>query len=270
MIDLLFDPMFRVPFFTGLILAPLTAILGALLRLRSEWLAALAYAQLAAAGGIVAALFHLPLLLGAVIVAVLIAAGKGLLIRIGNDHYALLVLLGWTVAMVAAGYSAHGDMVGRALLDGQLYFVTVSHLVAAVVLLIVAVLLLRWLMPVLLRDYFFPDYSSANGRHSRLYGMIFDVLVVACVAVTATALGVMSTFALVFIPPWAAWKLATGWRQVLSISAVIAVFCYLAAYILAIILDQAFGPVLAGILVLSASLRLLPKQVFDRLPLSNN
>lgn len=260
MTELLFDPMFRVPFFTGLILAPLTAVLGALLRLRAEWLAALAYAQLAAAGGILAAIFHLPLLVGAVVTAVLIAGYKGLLTRIGNDNYALLILLGWTLTMLAASFSAHGDMVGRALLDGQLYFVAWNHLVAAIVLLLVALPLLNWLVPVILRTLFYPDYYIANGTQSRWHGLCFDLLVVAGIAITATALGVMSTFALVFIPSWIAWRLAAGWRQVLIISAVIALAAYVTAYVLAIVFDQAFGPVLTGVLVMLAVLRLLPQR----------
>ncbi len=258
MTELLFDPMFRVPFITGLVLAPLTALLGTLLRLRSEWLAALAYSQLAAAGGIIAALFHLPLLVGALVVAALVAAYKGLFSRIGNDHFALLILFGWTLTMAAASYSAHGDMVGRALLDGQLYFISTNHLIASLVLLVLAVPLLRWLMPRLLRTSFFPDYYLANGAGGRRHTLLFDLFVVASIAITATALGVMSTFALVFIPSWVAWKIAVGWNQVMLISVVIALVCYVLAYVLAIAIDQAFGPVLTGLLVLSASLRLLP------------
>ncbi len=257
MLELLFDPMFRMPFFAGLLLAPLAAVLGTLLRLRSEWLAALAYAQLAAAGGIIAALLHLPLMVGALVIAVLLATYKGLLSQIGNDNFALLILLGWTMAMAAAGYSAHGDMVGRALLDGQLYFVSLSHLLAAIVLVLIGIPLLFWLMPRLLRVHFFPDYYVANKTGFRHHTLVFDLFVVATIAVTATALGVMSTFALVFIPSWVAWRLASGWRQVIIISAVLALISYVLAYVLAIALDQAFGPVLTGILVLIAALRVI-------------
>jgi len=162
--------------------------------------------------------------------------------------------------MIAASFSAHGDMVGRALLDGQLYFVALNHLLASVALLLVAVPLLCWLMPVVLRMHFFPDYFTANGGLSRWHGLGFDLLVVAGIAITATALGVMSTFALVFIPSWIAWRIAVGWRQVLLISGLVALLAYLVAYVLAIALDQAFGPVLTGVLVLMAALRLLPRR----------
>ena len=49
-LDLLVDPLFRVPFLTGLLLAGLLPLIGMYLRLRGEWLAALAFAQMASAG----------------------------------------------------------------------------------------------------------------------------------------------------------------------------------------------------------------------------
>ncbi len=60
----IFDPMFAMPFFTGLVFAVLLPLFGAYLRLRDEWLAALAFAQTAAAGALLAMLGGVPLLLG--------------------------------------------------------------------------------------------------------------------------------------------------------------------------------------------------------------
>ena len=40
----IFDPLFAMPFFTGLVFAVLLPLFGAYLRLRDEWLAALAFA----------------------------------------------------------------------------------------------------------------------------------------------------------------------------------------------------------------------------------
>ena len=61
---LLVDPVFAQPFLTGLAYAVLLPLVGAYLRLRDEWLAALAFAQTAAAGALLAMLAGLPLLLG--------------------------------------------------------------------------------------------------------------------------------------------------------------------------------------------------------------
>ena len=46
--------LFLMPFLTGLGLALLLPVLGCFLRLRDEWLAALAYAHVAAAGALLA------------------------------------------------------------------------------------------------------------------------------------------------------------------------------------------------------------------------
>jgi zinc/manganese transport system permease protein len=59
-----YDPMFRVPFFTGLLFAGALPLLGMYLRLREEWLAPLALAQVAAAGALAASIQGLPVLLG--------------------------------------------------------------------------------------------------------------------------------------------------------------------------------------------------------------
>ena len=50
MLARVFDPLFVTPFVTGLAYSVLLPIFGAYLRLRDEWLAALAFAQTAAAG----------------------------------------------------------------------------------------------------------------------------------------------------------------------------------------------------------------------------
>ena len=50
----MWDDIFLIPFLTGLCLALALPILGCFLRLRDEWLAALAYAHVAAAGALLA------------------------------------------------------------------------------------------------------------------------------------------------------------------------------------------------------------------------
>ena len=60
--ELLFDPLFRVPFATGLLLAAILPLIGMYLRLRNEWLAALAFAQMASAGALVAMVLSVNLL----------------------------------------------------------------------------------------------------------------------------------------------------------------------------------------------------------------
>ena len=82
-LELLFDPLFRVPFATGLLLAAILPLIGMYLRLRNEWLAALAFAQMASAGALVAMVLDGPMLAGGVLAALLAALVKGLLARAG-------------------------------------------------------------------------------------------------------------------------------------------------------------------------------------------
>ncbi len=259
--SLIFDPLFHLPFLAGLLLTPLVAVLGTFLRLREEWLASLAFAQVAAAGGVLSAMLHLPLIPAALATAALAGVGKGLLQRAGNDNYAILILLGLSDALLGAANSPHGEMLGKALMDGQLYFVGQQHLVAGLLLLAVTALLLPWLSPRLLIAQLFPDHFSANGLPGWRYHLAFDLLVVTGIAVATTAVGVMAAFALVFIPSWIAFRLALGWRSVMLVTAALALGAYLAAFVAAILLNQPFGPVLVALLVLMAPLRFLrPRQ----------
>ncbi|KAB2921217.1 MAG: ABC transporter, partial [Dechloromonas sp.] len=50
----MWSELFLVPFLTGLLLAVVLPLLGCYLRLRDEWLAALAYAHVTAAGALAA------------------------------------------------------------------------------------------------------------------------------------------------------------------------------------------------------------------------
>jgi zinc transport system permease protein len=45
--------------------------------------------------------------------------------------------------------------------------------------------------------------------------VMLDVPAAATLALAATAVGTMAAFALVFIPPWVAFRFAEGWRKTL-------------------------------------------------------
>jgi zinc transport system permease protein len=251
----LFDRMFLLPFLNGLLLAILLPLLGAWIRLREEWLAALGLAQVAAAGVVVGAIFVEPVGLVALAAAALAAAAKALLGRAGNDSYAVMILFGWAVALIGASFAAHGDELGRALVQGQIYFTGAGHLQGIVALAAVSAVLLPWLSPRLLIGRFFPDHFRANGMPNPHHDVVFDVLVAITLALSATAIGVMAAFALVFVPPWVAFRFAHGWRRTLAWSVGLGVLAYLVAFTAAIRLDQPFGPVLVAVLLLFALAR---------------
>ncbi len=254
--DLLFDPLFRLPFVTGILLSLVLPVLGLYLRLRREWLAALGFAHLAGAGGVLASLAAWPLVPSAILLAAAGVVSQGVFRRGGNDAYAAMILLGWSVMLLGASFSHHAQMLGQALIDGQLYFTGGEHFWSGLVLAAATAAVMPWLSGRLLRAQLFPGQDQANGQSPRMLGIAFNLLVAAGVGLGATAVGVIPAFALIFLPAWIAFALAPGWRVALVLAPALALVAYLAAFVLAMLLDLPFGPVLAACLVVLAPLRL--------------
>ena len=256
----LLDPLFRVPFVTGLLLATVLPLVGTLLMLREEWLAALGFAHLAAASALLGLAGGVPAVVGATAGALLGGAAKTGLRARGNAAYGFMILIGWAAMLLVAANTPIGDALGHALVDGQLYFAGRVELFAALVLAILSAAGLPWLNGRLLRARFFPRFERANALPAWRWHLGMDLLAAAGMAVGTATLGLMGAFALVFVPAWLAFRLAPGWRWTLLIAAVIGTVAYLTAFLLALALDQPFGPVLvATLLVLSALLTVLPR-----------
>lgn len=247
---LLFDPLFRVPLAAGLIVALLLPLIGCYLRVRDEWLAALGLAQVAAAAHLIGAAFALPLwatgLTGAAIAVLL----KYLLKREGNGGYALMILGGWAALYLVAANTPMGEALSHALSDGQLYFATREHLVALAVAGAVLLAGLPWWSRRLLRSRFFPHWDSANQSPQWPWQMSFDLMVALLLALATSTVGLMAAFALIFLPPWLAFRLSPNWRTALLLASVGGFIAYLLAFALALKFDQPFGPVLVATLLL--------------------
>lgn len=267
--DLVFDPLFLRPFLTGLVFAVLLPLLGCYLRLREEWLAALALAQMAAAGALLSLLTPLPLMAGglaAAFAAVLLKnAFEGGRRGRQGAAYALLLLLGWGLSILLVSNLPLAERIGHALFDGQLYFTELAHLVAALVCAVVVLGLLVRLSPQLLQAHFFADFFRSRGGSPRRIGLMFDFLVAAALALATMSLGVMSAFALIFVPPWLAWRHARSWRSSLVWAAGIGVAAYVLSFVLALVLDQPFGPLLALVLVGLGLVEALVEAIWQRL-----
>jgi zinc transport system permease protein len=255
---LLTDPLWRLPLITGLGLAFVLPVVGALLMLRDEWLAALGLAHLAAASALLGVLVGVPPVLGGSLGAVAGAVVKTWRDGNGNSSYALMLLSGWAALYLLAANSRHGPSLGQALIDGQLYFAGVLELIAVLVLAVLVIAALRWLMPLLLRARLFPDDDRANQRPAWRWRLGFDLLTALAMATGAATLGLMGTFALVFVPAWVAFRYAPGWTWTLIMSAAVGVATYLVAFVVALLLDQPFGPMLVALLVLVAALGAVP------------
>lgn len=249
------DPLFVTPFLTGLAFALLLPLIGAYLRLRDEWLAALAFAQTAAAGSLLAMLGGLPLFVGGLLAAAAAALLKNLFEGaargVQGTAYAMLLVTGWGVSVLLVANLPLAERLGHALFDGQLYFADRDHLIAAAASLLIAGALLLRLSRGLLLCVFFPDFFRARGQSARRVHVLFDLLVAAVLAMATMSIGVMAAFALIFVPPLIAWHWSRSWRFSLLLSALAGAIAYVAAFALALAADQPFGPVLALLLVLA-------------------
>jgi zinc/manganese transport system permease protein len=247
----MWDELFLVPFLTGLCLALTLPLLGCFLRLRDEWLAALAYAHVAAAGALLALVAGFAPALGGMGAAALAGAGKRFVAArlAGGAAFALLLLGGWAVAVLLASNQPLAERLGHALFDGQLYFSGSDNFYVILPWCIFAIPALVWLSRQLLLARIYPDYFHA--QHLPVWPVVggFDLLAALTLALATMTLGVMGGFALVFVPPWIVFRRARSWRSGLLFSALIGLLAYIAAFALALALDQPFGPVLALLLI---------------------
>jgi len=256
--DTLFDPLFRIPFAAGLLLALLLPIVGVLLRLRDEWLAALGLAHLAGASGLVGLAAGIPAVLGAPLGALAGGLLKSFGRFRGNTIYALMILIGWAATLLVAANTALGSVMGHALVEGQLYFAGNTHMTSALVYTIAAILLLPRMIPVLVRTRLFPGLVTPGERSARRQ-LGFDALVALGMALGTGTLGLMAAFALVFVPPWVAFRRASHWRACLIISAGLGAVAYILAFVVALLWDQPFGPTLVAVLAALAGVAMVAK-----------
>jgi zinc transport system permease protein len=246
--------LFTVPFFSGLLVAAVLSVIGVLLRLRNEWLSALGFAHLAGAGALIGLAIHLPAVLGATFGAALGAVIKTIGHFRGNTVYALMILAGWSTTLLVAANTTLGSVIGHAMVEGQLYFASFSHLLAAAILAIATIVGLYWLMPIVIRTRFFPGHDAANRLPAWRWHLAFDLLAAVGMAVATATVGLMAAFALVFIPPWLAFSSARNWKQALVISCSFGTAGYIAAFLVALWLDQPFGPVIVALLLVLAGI----------------
>jgi len=262
--ETLLDPLFQIPFFVGLLVALILPMVGALLRLRDEWLAALGLAHLAGASGLVGLAAGIPVVLGASVGALAGALLKSLGRFRGNTVYALMILVGWAATLLVAANTALGSAMGHALVEGQLYFAGTAHLASALVYAVLAITLLLRMIPALVRARLFPGLEIPHRRAARWSHLGFDVLVALGMAVGTGTLGLMAAFALVFVPPWVAFRWASHWRACLAISVGLGVLAYILAFAAALLWDQPFGPTLVAVLLVLAILAMLRGGVSGR------
>ncbi|MFA9460226.1 metal ABC transporter permease [Thiohalorhabdus methylotrophus] len=248
------DPLFRLPLAAGLLAALTLPLLGNLLRLREEWLAALGLAHISAAGALGGMGLGIPAIAGGPAAAGVAALFKGFAAARGNTAYAQMILLGWSTTLVLAANTALGESLAHAMVDGQLYFSGWPELLGLGMFALLTLAALPWITPRLIRARFFPEHERANRLPAWRWHLAFDLLAAAGMALGTATVGLMGAFALAFLPAWAAFGLASGWRAALLVSTSLGVGAYLAAFVAAMAWDQPFGPVLVAVLLATAGL----------------
>lgn len=241
---------FLAPFLLGLCHAALLGLLGCYLRLRGEWLAALAFAQMSAAGALLALAFLMPPLAGGAAGAAIALALKQSLSEgaRGTSLQALLMLLGGSVALLVSANTPASEPLAHALFDGQLLFAARRDCFVMLAALPLCLLALRMLSRRLLLWQSFADFARARGMAQRSNALAFDALCALALTLAVSQLGVSSAFALTFAPPYLAFKFAPHWRAALALSATLALLSHCAAFALALMLDQPYGAVLTLLL----------------------
>jgi zinc transport system permease protein len=212
----------------------------------------LGLAYLAGATGLIGLAFGIPTVLGAPLGALAGAAVKAFVHSRGNTIYAMMVLVGWSATMLVAANSPLGDVMGHALIDGQLYFAGTVHLAVTAVLGIIALMTLPAVSAPLIRGCLLPRYELANRLPAWRWHLSFDALVALGMAVGAGTLGLMAAFAMAFAPPLVAFRLARNWRRCQWISVIVGATTYVVAFAVALVFDQPFGPALVAVLAVTA------------------
>lgn len=252
--DLLFDPLFRIPLLTGLVAGLLLPLLGALLHAREEWLAALGVAHVTAAAQLAGAALGLPLMAGGALGAFVAVGAKQFVTRQGNLGYALLMFAGWAVLYLVAVNSSLGESLAHAMSEGQIFLVGREHLIVLVAAGLPFLIALPWLSHRLLRARFFPGFEQANALPGWRWHLSFDLLAALLLAFGTSSLGLMASFALVVLPAWSVFVWVNSWRLALFASVGVGVLSYLAAFMLSLKFDQPFAPVQVAVLLAVAVL----------------
>ncbi|MCX7896363.1 MAG: metal ABC transporter permease [Rhodocyclaceae bacterium] len=242
--------LFLLPFLVGLPLAFALPWLGHYLRLRDEWLAALAVSQWAGLGAVLAAALEAPAVVGACLLALLAVLGKQIFAASGNSFHAGMILLGWAASTLMIANAPHGEAWAKAISDGQLYFAGGRELAFAwLAASAAAVFLPRWAHRLVVAR-FFPEHEKANRLPGGSWRLGFDVLTAFLLAAAIGALGLMGSFALLFLPPWAAYRIARNGFSAIVLAVGLGLFVYGLAFAAALSFDQPFGPTLTLLLAL--------------------
>ncbi|MFA7606351.1 MAG: ABC transporter [Rhodocyclaceae bacterium] len=232
----------------GMLLAATLGALGISLKVRNEAVAALAHAQVAVLGAMLAMLASLPPLVGAWTFALCIGLGMASTLRPpaaeGTGRHLLLLLGAWAASMLIADNHTSARLLSASAIEGQLLLIRwqdwpwhAGLALSGMVLVLIsgrAWLTHEWLP-------WLPGPGPARLRRTLL---LREAGVITILAAGALALGVFVTLAMVLVPASLAWSRAHNLTQALLMSALLALLAHLVAISITLLLDQTYPAVL--------------------------
>ncbi len=248
-IDLLLEPLAYDFFVRALVASALVgvacAVVGSFVVLKGMSFIGDAVSHAAFPGIVVAYLFGLPIILGGAVAAIGTALGIGTLTRRSGLRADSIigVLFAGMFALGVVLFSSIPNYVGDlvAFLFGDVLGISVSDMVALIVLVVALLLVIRALWKELLFATFDPLGAGAAGLPVRRLDDLLLILIAVTIVISLQAVGIVLVVAMITTPAATAQLLVKRFGQMIGVAALIGVTAAVAGLYLSYALDLASG-----------------------------
>ena len=248
-IDLLLEPLAYDFFVRALVASALVgvacAVVGSFVVLKGMSFIGDAVSHAAFPGIVVAYMLGLPIILGGAAAAIGTALGIGALTRRSGLRADSIigVLFAGMFALGVALFSSIPNYVGDlfAFLFGDVLGISVSDMVALIVLVVALLLVIRALWKELLFATFDPLGAGAAGLPVRRLDDILLILIAVTIVISLQAVGIVLVVAMITTPAATAQLLVKRFGQMIGVAALIGVTAAVAGLYLSYALDLASG-----------------------------
>jgi manganese/iron transport system permease protein len=248
-IDLLLEPLAYDFFVRALVASALVgvacAVVGSFVVLKGMSFIGDAVSHAAFPGIVIAYMLGLPIILGGAVAAIGTALGIGALTRRSGLRADSIigVLFAGMFALGVALFSSIPSYVGDlfAFLFGDVLGISVSDMVALIVLVVALLFVVRALWKELLFATFDPLGASAAGLPVRRLDDLLLILIAVTIVISLQAVGIVLVVAMITTPAATAQLLAKRFGQMIGVAALIGVTAAVAGLYLSYALDLASG-----------------------------
>lgn len=248
-IDLLLEPLAYDFFVRALVASALVgvacAVVGSFVVLKGMSFIGDAVSHAAFPGIVVAYMLGLPIILGGAVAAIGTALGIGALTRRSGlrADSVIGVLFAGMFALGVALFSSIPNYVGDlfAFLFGDVLGISVSDMVALIVLVVALLLVIRALWKELLFATFDPLGAGAAGLAVRRLDDLLLILIAVTIVISLQAVGIVLVVAMITTPAATAQLLVNRFGQMIGVAALIGVTAAVAGLYLSYALDLASG-----------------------------